>query len=303
MLKQKKAFMISFKFILSIIIGSIILMFFIFFAFKHISTQEKLASLDIINYLDLKLDILSNSQNLNTQFNLPSNYNLNFICNKILISNKKTSYSSSTEKLIASPSILKGKEIQIWTKSWFFPFKVTNFYYIANKKTNFYIESNELLKKIPKIFNAYPLTDTSKIIEKSRISDKTVLVFSSQPKNLQELLKNNIKVLHILNNKQITFYPEQKTTSYLDEETLFLAIFSSDFDKYECLKQKLINKLQKISSIYKQKSLLLGLKSKDCKFIYSQLTSSLDNLPNTLNSDQIETLNKELEYYACPKLY
>jgi len=280
-------------------------MFFIFFAFKHISTQEKLSSLEIINYLDLKLEILSNSLNLNTQFNLPSDYNLNFICNKILISNKKNTYSTSTDKIISSPSILKGKEIQIWTKSWKFPFKVTNFYYIANKKTNFYIESQELLDKIPKIFNVYPLTSINEIIEKNKNSDKTIVVFSSQPKNLQELLKNNIKVLHILNNKQITFYPEYKTSSYFDEETLLLAIFSSNLNEYECLKQKAINKLKKISSIYKQKSLLLNLKSKqqNCKLIYSQLSSLLDILADNLNFNQVETLNKELEYNACPKLY
>ncbi len=279
-------------------------MFFIFFAFKHISTQEKLSSLEIINYLDLKLDILSNSLNLNTQFNLPSNYNLNFICNKILISNKKNTYSTSTDKIISSPSLLKGKEIQIWTKSWKFPFKITNFYYIANKKINFYIESQELLNKIPTIFNVYPLTSTNEIIEKNKNSDKTIVVFSSQPKNLQELLKNNIKVLHML-NKQITFYPEYKTSSYFDEETLLLAIFSSNLNEYECLKQKAINKLKEISSIYKQKSLLLNSKSRqqNCKFIYSQLSSSLEKLPNNFDFNAIEILNKELEYNACPKLY
>lgn len=295
---MKKAIMISFKFILSIVIGALILIFFIYFAFQHIGVSEKVSAVELVNYLDLKLDILSTSISSYTQFNFPDKKNINFICNKILIDYKKDTYSTSTDKIIAAPSQLKENNIQIWTKSWSFPFKVTNFYYIANKKINFYIEDLSLIEKIPKIFNVHKLDNLNNIPENS------IVVFSSSPQNLQELLKNNIKVIHILNNNQIIFYPESKTASYLNEEMLFLAIFSQNYNYYECLKQKSIEKLTKISSIYRQESLLLKTKSKqECSFIYDQLASTLNNLPIALNPDKIKNLNEELEYNACPKIY
>ncbi len=295
---MKKAIMISFKFILSMIIGALILIFFIFFAFQHISSSEKTSAVEIVNYLDLKLDILSNSLSASTQFNLPDKKDINFFCNKIYIDYKKGTYSTTTDKIIASPSRLKQKDLQIYTKSWFFPFKVTNFYYISNKNINFYIEDLNLLSKIPKIFNTYQIQEINKN------ADKNIVVFSSQPRNLQELLEDNIKVLHILNDNQITFYPESKTTSYLGEEMLLLAIFSSNYYEYECLKQKAIQRLDLISSIYRQKSLLLKTKAKqECSFIYSQLASNLNNLPTNLNPDKIKQQNEELEYNACPTIY
>lgn len=295
---MKKAIMISFKFILSMVIGALILIFFIFFAFQHISLSEKTSAVEIVNYLDLKLDILSNSQSASTQFNLPDKKDINFFCNKIYIDYKQGTYSTTTDKIIASPVKLKQKDLQIWTKSWFFPFKITNFYYIANKNINFYIEDTNLLNKIPKIFNTYQIQEINKD------ADKNIIVFSSQPRNLQELLKNNAKVLHILNDNQITFYPEAKTTSYLGEEMLLLAIFSSNYNEYECLKQKATQRLDLISSIYRQKSLLLKTKAKqECSFIYTQLASNLDNLPTTLNPNKIKQQNEELEYNACPKIY
>lgn len=296
--------MITFKFILSIIVGVLILAFFINFAYNHIATEEKLSALELINYLDLKLDILSTSTSSYTQFNLGKKENLNFLCDKLLISYNKEQDSTPVDKIISSPAVLKEKELQLWTSTWFFPFKITNFYFISNKKINFFIEDQNLRSNLPTIFNIYSLQSTSEILEKAKTSDKTIAVFSSQPRELQELLKNNIKVISILNENQLTFYPEAKTTAYLGNEMLYLAIFSQDYETYECLKQKAIKKLAQLSAIYKQKSTLLRSKTKqECSFIYSQLSSSLDNFPNSLDKESIETLNSELSSNDCPTIY
>lgn len=283
---MKKALAISFKFILSIIVGAIILIFFINLAFQHTKTSEKLSAATITNYFELNLDILATSPRAHKQIEIKEG-RLDLSCNYISLTNKEES-RIRTEKIISSPSILSNK-IQVWTQAWNFPFKVTNFYYLADK-TNFYIENQEILEKIPNRFNKYPLKDFKQ-------DKNSIIIYSSNPGYIPT------KRALIIQGNSITFYPEKQTTTYYGDEMLYLAIFSKNYFEYNCLKRKSLNRLNQIASLYQEKASLLKTKTQKCIFIYDNLIKSLEDLKTNQNPLIVEKQNKLLDKNDCPTLY
>jgi len=283
---KKRGFAISFQWIFAIIAGVIIFSFLINFGYQQIALNTKSTSLESISNLESQLTTLSTSNLLDTEIETKST--ITFTCNDIILDKNKL----STEKIIFSPAPNQDK-LNIWLKSWNYPFKITDFYYISNDK--FYLFNPPTLE-IPARFNVLKNPTT--------FSKDSLFIFFNQPtqNQVEEALKysKNIKIIDTT-TKLITFYPD-KTTYYTDDNFLYAAIFSKDYETYICLQQKTLENLKLITDLYKEKAIFLQRDFPTCG--YSEIASTLEQFKTNLAlKDKIITQNSLLKQNDCPELY
>lgn len=130
--------------VLAVVAGAIVFIFLITFAFKSYSLTSSMSESRYINYLDIQLDALSLSQNLYKTIDLDQE--TIFTCDQITV-NK---FSKTTQKIIFS-NAKKGKS-HVFTKSWEFPYKITNIFYITPHKIIYTQNQNQILELLPDNF-------------------------------------------------------------------------------------------------------------------------------------------------------
>ena len=130
---------IYFNWIFVVVIGAVMLTFFVGFAVKYKDLQEKKTEVVFLNNLDNALtNLQSSSFTTSTNIDLPLDININ--CSSAgysLFIHQKNDVSY----LLASKNKLRNK-LYIWYEPYEMPFFVTNFYYLIDDRTNIRINSN-----------------------------------------------------------------------------------------------------------------------------------------------------------------
>lgn len=281
---EKRGFSALFNWVFGLIAGMIIFLFLINFAYKHIYLSESKTSSIILSEINFQLDSISSAEDLDTSIESPKK--ISFDCGQISLESSKI----STEKIIFSDN--KENNLQVWTKTWYYPFAIENFYYITDKTYYFFSEPYDLYSKIPERFNilAYP----------DPVPEGSILIFFRQPSQ-SELLQYKTHKIKIVDNSKVTFYPD-KIIDALGEEMLLGAIFTDNFSKFECLKEKAINKLKLVTDVYIKKAQTLS--NIKCPDQYNLMISQLNQFKSSpINPETIENLDKELERNDCTPLF
>lgn len=279
-----------FKWIFALVAGFVIFLFLINFGYQHIYLSETKTSAVLLNQFENQLESLSIAESLSKEIDLGSVFEINFDCNSISDENGKI----NTEKIIFSNKKIKAKTFLLWTKLWKYPFGITNFFYLIDKNTNFYFfdAPYELTSQIPPIFPIYSFPD--------EVPKDAIIIFFNQPttSQLQEYKDHKIKIIQ---NNKITFYPG-KTTTYYGDEMLIGAIFTDDYNKFECLRNKAIKKLEIISYVYQKKAETLS--KYECSDKYLMIINLINNFKTNLqNPESIENADKEIERNGCTTLF
>ena len=258
---------IYFNWIFVIVIGAIMLTFFVGFAIKYKDMQEKKTEVIMLNNLDTAFtNLKSSSFTTSTNINLPLDIGVNCDTNRgynIFINEKNW-----IDHLLASKSKLKNN-MQVWYQPYEIPFKVTNFYYLIDDSTVkinsiFY---DEIIEEIPESFR-----------------DKVV----SDPNGISIIFLNN-------NINEGTIDGE----SYLGKEMLYAGIFSDD---YVCFSNNVKNKIEKSILVYQNKAKILSRSGCNYGLILSQLNNLQSNL-NYQTVERITQLNRDLASRNCPALF
>ena len=180
----------------------------------------------------------------------------------------------------------------VWTKTWIYPFPITNFYYITDKNYYFFYPDYNLIQNIPKIFNIKTYPD--------KVEEDAILIFFEQPTQ-QELIQYKNHKIKIINNNKVTFYPS-KTATYYGDEMFLGAIFTDDITKFNCLKNKALNKLKIIASVYQKKAETLA--RINCQDKYQMMINLLESFKtNPINSEAIQNLDKTIQENGCTPLF
>ena len=259
---DKKGIEITFNWIFVIIAGSVLLMFFLFFAWKQIGLFNKLGINEVVSTLNNEIDSFSIGISLNKVVELPKGVDIEFKCGEVLFKGAR----KDTLHLIYADGNFREK-FNLWTNAWIFPFKIDNLYYATNLNNKFYIIGNENF-----FFNIPDKFPKSNSLNQEIKKDDIIIDFGNS--NLQARFREN-KVLVIDNSRNmITFYPENKKEEFYGEEMIYGAMFSS-YEEYSCLKKKALERLEIISNLYKKKAGLLKLNSK-CNFLYNEMEKTLD---------------------------
>ena len=285
---EKRGVNLTFKWIFALIAGFIIFLFIINFGYNHIYLSESKTSAILVNQFENQLESLSISEFLTKEIDMGNVFEINFDCNSI--SNKNVELN--TEKIIFSDRTIKAKDFLLWTQLWKYPFGITNFYYLIDKNQKFYFfdAPYELTSSIPPTFPIYSFPD--------KVPEDSTIVFFKQPSpiQLQEYQDHNIK---IVKNNKITFYPN-KQTDYYGDEMLLGAIFTDNYNKYECLKNKAIKKLNIISYVYQKKAETLSRIG--CSDKYLMIMNLLNDF-NLQNPEAIQNADEEIERNGSTPLF
>ncbi len=263
-----------------LITGTVILIFFVSFAFKYKSLQEEKLSLEILNNLDNTLTSLKSSPyNTFDKINLP--IEIQVTCNEIKLNNN----NFKTNNLLFSKETLKNKML-IYYKPFKAPFKISDFYLITDVNTRYNLVYDESTKEyVKELIDDLP----QDLKQKFTLSFKTPLLRHLENNNfknveVKELKDNKIKI----NNFQIP----------LNKDLAYAAIFS---DNFECNFNKIKQEINKAVNVYQDK--VNVVRQENCN--YYSFISYLDQLRNLdFNAViNIETLNQDLAKKSCPTLY
>jgi len=208
---------IYFNWIFIVVVGAIMLTFFVGFAVKYKDLQEKKTEIVMLNNLDTALtNLQSSSFTTTTHINLPLNVNVGCKEGDFSISiNEKNEVSN----LLASKSKLKDK-MYIWYQPYEIPFRVANFYYLIDDEPVEIDVRNDLyediMKGVPELFK-----------------DKIINRLGGIP------ISGDINIGNV------------DGEVYIGREMLYVAIFS---DNYVCFKKRVERELRNAIDVYTHKA-------------------------------------------------
>lgn len=332
---------IQFNWIFVLLVGGIILAFFLMI----INNQQENATVqeanDLIVSLDTVLTTLSHEPDAADAFNIP-NADISFECEPGLWRYfiQGTGPVSTRYDVIFTAQQLKGDQIISWTKRWNIPFEVATFTYLANDRTLFVfinstnIDDNKDLKTLydglPSVFRKDYRTRGDLISYKPNGFDRYVVI---TPQAQAMDVANDIRTRWSYYDKAsirgvewteenygvVSFItpgdgPDDK--EFFLEETLWGAIFSEDADMYQCNLDKALVKLDIIIEILKNRAEQISneLTFTSCYDYFENLPYELEGMKTAAATFDAASMNEHrttiiresedaLRDRLCPYLY
>jgi len=346
---SKKAFTIQFSWIFILIVGFLILMFVISVITKQREVSETDMNVELIQNIDSILNSALQSVGTFKTIHLASDTNIKYICqDKYSAYSVNNKLKQSPNLILFSPDTVQGSELFLWSQDYKMPMKISNILYLTNKKHKFIFVNSTTSNIIPKILEEIPANMT--IIQLSQVSDLssltdenydsyTVIVsetnavissitIPSAPGSSLRAKTNLINIksdLNELDNGILEFYDilpnghpdiaNSNNISYVHRSMLFGAIFSHNFNLYNCSINKIMKKSETLYKIYNYTtSKELNLTDKvSCIPVYENSINYLENLiTNSLlnnitqikvSSINLRIKNEDLAKKSCPLIY
>ena len=206
------------------------------------------------------------------------------------------------DKIIFAPDNLNDVSITFLALDWEMPFRVTNFLYASNRFVKYFIvsepgEGTEIIdvfkKRLPDtLVVEYIDADKIPLAQPENYQEfKFVLVHTELPsaENLEgelvKFAKKDYGVIHIAENKEITFFDKKSrkragfkqpvNLSYVGDAALFGAVFSDDATMYRCNMENALRRLGYIADVYSaradalQEMAIAGDIPSDCSYTAS----------------------------------
>ncbi len=300
-----------FKYIFALVAGFLILLFFVRFAWNMTNTEDEFRNAEVGFIIDDSLTALSVSEDQKEPIPeepWPSDIELNIgkglTCGKL----SSSSYSYPSNKIIFSPSKLKGTQIQAWTQTWYYPFKIDNFFFLSNKNSKYYLvsESNtgEVSEFIRSIDSSTLPTDTTEhiptsfgveSITKNQVEgminfaaryDFVKFIFFNTHSNIPQ--GANVRYAEINyadcewdksdeDCRGSVIFQGSKKSFFIGKPMFYGAIFADDFEGYTCQLSEIYKSVEIISGFYSEKANLLYIKNQGCD-TYNAVQANLDAL-------------------------
>lgn len=311
-----KGFEFSFKAIFVTVAGAVLVMILVNFALQQTDLFNKYSNRAIVDSFEKQLDAFSISSSSNKMINLPEKIDLRFSCDTLITED----FSQEIGRIIFVAPDLNTTKIKAATRTWSFPFKTANFFYLSNEEDIYFIvfdvNTKEFIDDLDlpdfKILKIDARNfDANKIIEQSRYLNRAnVILFTNQASERDLLKAKNLNVVRIdLSHKNAVYYNKNQNLFFLDDATLIGLIVGPE--NYDCEKEKAIEKLGVIATINSQKASYMALKSgDDCRTYLLEMKSSLEAFRNQkdknslLNfNDKINEQNNNLIRNGCQKIY
>ncbi len=335
-MKNKKAqVQVQFNWIYVSIAGAIILSIFIGIAIRMNRNAREQLAYEAINYFDEIFTSVQASENTENEISLPGldlevDTN-NPACNFYSIAGTDKSEMSIEFTPFFSSHIIRTR-ILSYALGWDMPFRVNYFIYMTSPQIAYVSVGNNAIE--PELPEHLTIIDVEDAEEFENENYDMIRFFSTQdPENfdLDSSVRKakDVSAIKISpDTKSLTFYEydsgsfeEIGTTYYIDDVTLIAAIYSQSIESYECNMIKAIKRLNKFSTILKDRAGIIknsDLLSLCSSGSYSTAESLLGDMKdatsdnklnrNTVNElisirDELESLNRELNKKSCPTIY
>ena len=280
---------VQFHWVFILIIGAIILSFFVGLSVWYKDNQEQKITADIVTSLDSVLDTAKQSPKTARTTTIPD-ITLSFSCSAddcndygcvSDFSGGGISQPTETEVLFTL-SDLSGSELISWALEWQLPYKITNFLYLTTDRVRYVFvydeDHKELATAVMSLLseNDYVTKETIKIEQASdfTLTDKNddyvrIVAFLNEDtlseSSISAVLGENSAsditwdILYIEGTEDSgTIHFSDGDASYLGLPLLLGAVFSADKDFYRCNVHKAALQGKIVSSVYFERTLALS---------------------------------------------
>lgn len=316
---------IQFNWIFILIAGAIILTLFAGIILRQKNISERSTNVLILNSLDAILAGSEVSEGTVNVVKIPTS-KIEFGCNSYTIGTASKQLNTMN---VFTPSVLEGNSLISMSLEWSVPYRVTNFIYLTNPRIRyvFVADNSDTLSK--KIFDIMPedIRDDqihNKVVDIMNEDDDEVrIIFFNRPEEFPDsLIGEKVTALKVDEiSGTLEFFEAENNnfvnkgmSYYIEDSTLIGAIFTDDFEIYECTMKNAFEKLNIVSQVYQGK--ILGLQG-TCAGTYSNdhiqpiidasgtFDSTNTGVKVTLNNaaDTLEIKNKEAKEKSCSLIY
>jgi len=323
-MKSKKGVIsVQFNWVFILIAGVLILLFFGSLVLKMRSASDVSIAETIMTNMQTIITGAEVSVRTINPIEIP-NTEIKFSCNSMSVGTLSTTITKN--KIVFSPTVIKGRKLFAWALDWNSPYHVTNFLYLTTPNIKYVFVNptgdyaTGLYDLLPDEINKMIVDDISGI---TNTGNYYRLIFFNDPPEVPSALirvpNNDVSAINVdINFNKITFYKKNGNifdsvgvSTYLGEPMLLGALFSQDIDDYNCNLKKAFNKLNIVTQIYKKRTEVLA--ESGCSSYYDQgpfssiiIYSEEDNININEINRNIETIkkyNKILQSESCPTLY
>jgi len=271
---------IQFNWIFVLIIGGIILVFFIGIAEKQKSVSEGKVSIKVRSDIKTILTGIRASTDTASIIDLIGK-EISYNCEGYSVQG----INPTQVGISFSPSKIKGFKVMAWSKDWSMPYRVSNFLMVTSPDIKYIIIgtsdiARELNNSLPPNFltkgnnkqtllNKELSGDTNDIKNDGNYRVRFVF-FNHNPtgseglSNINSMEDSEVSAINIVGNSlegfgELKFYKKKgnnwenfphSISYYLGKESLFAAVFTEDYKSYNCNMQKAFKHLSIVSDIY-----------------------------------------------------
>ena len=314
MTKNKKGLEMSFGWIFAVIVGAAIIFLAIYAAVKFVGVGRETVNTESAKQLEVLLTPIETGIeegkvvppiSFPTESRIYNNCTLrgNFGEQRIAVATSSSIGGKWTEpglpvvmydKYIFSERVIQGKEVNVFQKSFFMPFKIASLVFLWTDKYCFISAPNEIKEEVKTLgLRNIDVNESIMSLTDCKKGSKTVCFYSE------------------LSGCDIIVYPDQKSVAkkgktpvYYEGSLLYGAIFSEP-EIYNCEVGRLMKRASALSAVYLAKSMRISAESGGCSsnlqgvlISYAnaalQANSSLDLGRISFVSEGLESKNKQM---------
>jgi len=320
-----------------LLVGAIILLFFLFLIEKQRFISEQNMNIEISEKFSEIINGAVSGEKTSSSVKIPD-IEIRVSCKDYRIGNAGNDFK---DVIIFSPDLIRGKNLLTWSRDFEMPFRVANLLYLTSDKVRYvfvYRDEGTSKKLEEKIYKMFPdeikeIIDVVESGELSLIEDKNnykvrfvFFDFDEIDKDTINIIKNKIKktrardisILNIkpekkysiiLNNGKLEFYkldkiPYKKGESYyVKDEFILGAIFSENIEDYNCSVIKTFEQYRVLIEIYEKRCGKILEYYEDnydeagCSYIFENVLGRLDEIKEDVDEVIKGKMDKMEEVY------
>ncbi len=287
-----------FTWIFASVAGVLILVFFARFATQHIRVSETLTERQVVEHLIDELDAFGTSGSSTKRLSFRDDLSLQFQCGSVGVGG----FVKDLHRIVYAPPELDGDEILAWTEVWAFPFPITNFYYLTNKKIRTIVVYDDRSVRFLQQ-HSFPagMNIQSVHIKNLKLEDLTKqvggleklhLVYLTSVRDITALMRVfttlTPDVVEVdLDQQTVRSFNQQVDSFYLGEEMLYGVLFAPE--QFACLQRKALERLWGVAGLLEQRARLLRGKTLDvtCSDLLSQVSTVYHKMIGLEDRDEL----------------
>jgi len=270
-MKKRGQFEIQFNWIFVLAAGALILLFASVFVLKQKDISNRAVDQSVSNSLKVIIAGAEVSTDTLNFVELPK-IEIEFECGKYRVGSASRSFQIMS---VFTPSKIESTRLMTWTLDWNIPYRVTNFLYLTSPNVRHILVGSDSLayevnKSIPKELNKEWIkpSDIGSVKDKNDAKVRFVfintVVDNSVLSEFSKMREEDVTALKVVgdgNKGDVEFFEkkgsvfESKGVSYyLKLPSLVGAVFTEDFEMYNCVMVGAFKKLNIVTQIYEEKT-------------------------------------------------
>ena len=268
-MKKRGQFEIQFNWIFVLAAGALILLFASVFVLKQKDISGRAVDQSVSNSLKAIIAGAEVSTDTLNFVELPK-IGIEFECGKYRVGSASRSFQIMS---VFAPSKIESTRLMTWTLDWNTPYRVTNFLYLTSPNVRYILvgaETDSLAYKInksmPKELNKEWINPGDSVEDKNDAKVRFVFINTGVDNNVvpkfSKMRGEDVTALKVVGDENKVEFFEKKGSDfeskgisyYLKLPSLVGAVFTEDFELYNCVMVGAFKKLKIVTQIYKKKT-------------------------------------------------